>query len=101
MEVNRTPFAFELSGRAVHVWIVHTEASEAEVARFGLLLSRAEKDRAAGFRFDHLRHGFTLARGCLRILLGSYLRVPPAAIQLKYGIKGKPRLLGRDDLQFN
>jgi 4'-phosphopantetheinyl transferase len=94
-------WSFDLSGKDVHVWTLRTEASSAVVARFELVLAPDEKDRAARFRFDHLRRSFVLARGALRMLLGCYLDVSSASIQFKYGSKGKPTLVAPAYVDFN
>ncbi len=93
--------AYEFTGRAVHVWPVLTQAPDAVVEHFQLLLAPDETDRAGRFRFDHLRRSFILARGALRILLGRYLNTAPGGIEFGYGSKGKPALAARNALQFN
>src|SRR5581483_3578226 len=93
--------SFKLAERTVHVWPVRTVASIAVVARLELALAPDERDRAARFRFDRLRHSFVLARGALRILLGRYLNVSPASIQFTYNSKGKPALAAPTCLNFN
>ena len=62
--------SFELAGRIVHVWVVRTFASNKVAWELEQVLAPVEKDRAARFRFNNLRHSFILARGALRILLG-------------------------------
>jgi 4'-phosphopantetheinyl transferase len=101
MDVSQNPSVSELAGRIVQAWALRAEAIKSEVARFRSVLSPEETYRAASFRFDDLRSTFILARACVRILLGSYLGIAPAAVQFKYGIKGKPSVLGGKDLQFN
>lgn len=91
--------AFELPGRALHVWPVSIQAPAAIVEQFRTLLSADETARAARFKFEHLQHSFILGRGALRVLLGRYLNTAPAALSFTYGSKGKPALAGR--LQFN
>jgi 4'-phosphopantetheinyl transferase len=93
--------SFELAGRSVYVWPVHNVAPIAVAAEFDRLLSPDERDRAAGFRSDHLRHSFVLARGSLRILLGRYLSVSPASIRFTYSSRGKPALSAPACLDFN
>jgi len=93
--------AYELSGRAVHIWPVWTHAPDAVVEQFQLLLAPDETDRAGRFRFVHLQQSFILARGALRVLLGRYLNTAPGRIQFSYGSKGKPALAGLNRLQFN
>jgi 4'-phosphopantetheinyl transferase len=92
---------FELTDRIVHVWTVRLQAPDAVVERFQSLLAADETDRAARFRFEHLRQSFILARGTLRVLLGRYLKTAPADIALRYGSKGKPTLAAPSRLQFN
>jgi 4'-phosphopantetheinyl transferase len=78
------------------VWSVRTAAPTSVIGHFEQVLSPDERDRAARFRFPHLRDSFILARGCLRLLLGRYLNVSPAGIQFRYGAKGKPSIDGVD-----
>jgi 4'-phosphopantetheinyl transferase len=93
--------SFEFSGREVHVWTLHIEASHAVATTFEPVLSADEKDRAAHFRFDHLRHSFVTVRGALRYLLGRYLDLHPARILFNYGLKGKPALASDASIEFN
>jgi 4'-phosphopantetheinyl transferase len=90
-----------LTGRAIHVWPVSIHAPAAVVDQFRSLLSADETARAARFKFEHLQHSFTLARGALRILLGRYLNTPPRDLEFRYGAKGKPALAQSAGLQFN
>jgi 4'-phosphopantetheinyl transferase len=69
--------------------------------RFAELLTPDERQRAARFAFDHLRHSFTLARGALRILLGRSLDAAPGEIRFTYGAKGKPGLVDQGRARFN
>jgi 4'-phosphopantetheinyl transferase len=101
MDPGMADHSFELGTRNVHVWSVCTEASKAVEERFERVLAPDERDRAARFRFDHLRHSFVLGHGALRILLGRYLNTPPARIQFKYGPKGKPALAPLASIDFN
>ena len=87
-------------GRAVHVWPVRVGASSTTAQRFAPFLQAAESQRAAQFRFDHLRDSFIIARGMLRVLLGQYLHLPPVAIELQYSSYGKPSL-AETRLTFN
>lgn len=93
--------SFELSGRDVHVWILRTGASDAVAAKFEPVLVSDERDRAARFRFDHLRQSFVITRGALRCLLGRYLGLDPASIRFNYGSKGKPALAATAGIEFN
>ena len=88
-------------GRDVHIWTVWIEPASSVAARFEPLLTPAEKQRSAQFRFDHLRYSFLITRGVLRVLLASYLRTFPAEIEFQYGPRGKPLLSPAAPLQFN
>src|SRR5438067_1142174 len=101
MDPGMADYSFELDTRNVHVWFLRTEASKAVEERFDRVLAPDERDRAARFRFDHLRHSFVLAHGALRILLGRYLNTSPARIHFKYGPKGKPALAALASIDFN
>jgi len=96
------PWSFGLSGQMIHVWSLRTaDVSKAVVSKFELFLTPDERRRAERFRFEYLRHSFVLTRGALRGLLGRYLHVPPAKIQIAYGSKGKPRLAEPGVATFN
>ena len=93
--------SFTVSNHAVHIWSFPLETSSAVLASLAEVLSPDEKDRAARFRFEHLRHAYICGRGALRSLLGRYLNVPPASIRFQYGAKGKPSLAPENRIQFN
>ena len=92
---------YQLTGRAVHVWPVSTQASAAVVEWFESILAPSETERAARFRFEHLRRSFIISRGVLRLLLGRYTKTEPRDIEFAYGSKGKPTLASPGRLQFN
>jgi 4'-phosphopantetheinyl transferase len=85
----------------VHAWPVSIQAPDSIVEHFQHLLAPDETDRAAKFRFHHLRTAYILGRGALRILLGRYLDSPPQGLVFRYGSKGKPILDALGRLQFN
>jgi 4'-phosphopantetheinyl transferase len=63
-------------------------------APFAALLSPAERDQAARFRFARDRDRFIARRGQLRSLLAEYLDCPAAAIEWHHGPHGKPSVRG-------
>jgi len=92
----------EIPASALHFQVVVTRldlAPEA-VRACAALLSAAERQRAARFRFGRDRRRFVVARARLRELLAERLAVPPGAIELAYGKHGKPAL-AQYGLQFN
>ena len=92
---------FELQARMVYLWCIPTVAGAGVLSWLEGLLSPDEKERAARFRFEHLRHSFVIARGVLRVLLGGYLGISPASVQFVYNLKGKPTLPAPAFLEFN
>lgn len=68
------------------------------------LLSGAERQRAARFRFAYLAERYVVAHGRLRQLLAAQLGIAPKDLEFAAGPHGKPRLAGRaagSGLQFN
>jgi 4'-phosphopantetheinyl transferase len=68
------------------------------------ILSAAERQRAAELRLAAPRRRFVIARAALRILLGRYLQIPPAAVSILANANTKPRLASIHDvsgLHFN
>jgi 4'-phosphopantetheinyl transferase len=92
---------FELANRAVHVWLIRTQASAATVARSWAVLEPDERRRASRFRTADLQHSFIVAHGALRTLAGRYLGRRPADVRFSLGRRGKPALAGNTKLMFN
>jgi 4'-phosphopantetheinyl transferase len=87
---------------AIELYAVELIAQPEALAAARLLLSPDEQERAARFKFEHLREGFTLARAALRVLLAQNLNAPPAELAFTYGARGKPELAGAASaLRFN
>lgn len=101
MHIRALANSAQLANGAIHVWRLPTDALSTAVEHFGSLLSEDEKDRAEQFRFADLQNAFKVRRGALRLLLGSYLEVAPAAIRFAYGSKGKPGVATPNGLEFN
>ena len=88
----------------LHVWLVEQEQPEEIIQRLTQLLASDELLRAQRFRFERDRRHFIVARGVLRSILSSYLKMPPAQVQFSYGPHGKPGLAaacGDTRLRFN
>lgn len=75
-------------------------ADDTQLAARLATLSDAERERAARFGHPALRDRYVLGRGALRVILGELLGVPPAAVPIVRGPRGRPQL--RDGaLDFN
>lgn len=91
----------------VHVWSDSLERLADETRSLWSVLSAAERERAARYRFDEHREAFALRRGVLRMLLERYVGMPAAAIELDErcehcgGAHGRPRLTGGPALRFS
>lgn len=86
-----------LAADAVHVW----RADLDRLSSFPLVLSAAERERAARFRFERDRARFAACRALLRRLLGSYADLDPAEVAFGYGAHGKPYLEQDAGIRFN
>lgn len=68
------------------------------------LLSTEELERARRFHFERDRRRYAAARGILRLLIGRYLALAPAAVPLNVDHYGKPHVASEQNasaLQFN
>ena len=101
-ETNKPSYDRDLRG-VVHVWTASLDdTSPAELTRLGTCLNEEESARARRFHFERDQRHFTAARGWLRRLLGRYLDVPAAEIEIGYGPRGKPFVSSRETrLRFN
>jgi 4'-phosphopantetheinyl transferase len=83
----------------IHVWRLDLAGEfPASSAR---LLADADLERARRFAFDRDRNRFLNARSFLRLLLGSYLRMPPRQVPIEIAFHGKPFLAPEFALGFN
>lgn len=88
----------------VHLWVADLDQNAYLAEIWTRILSASEVERAARFRFDVHRHRFMAGRTLLRLLLGWYLRLQPAALEFVAGDNGKPALRGAAGsvgIQFN
>lgn len=101
-ELDRNELATpELDGSAVHLWSLELAAHPEEIARLGDLLAADERERAARYHFDRHRRRYIVGQGALRVLLGRYASLDPAALSFTYGPRGKPSLVEEPELHFN
>ncbi len=97
------PHEPRLAPGAVHVWRAELTGSEEELAA---ALSAEERERAQGLAGERERARWRRSREVLRGLLGRYLAIEPAAVELRAGADAKPELAapepdGRAGLFFN
>ena len=69
--------------------------------RYRPLLSADELERAARFKFEHLRDAYILGRGATRTILARRVDADPRAIRFEYSVRGKPSLAGIQGCHFN
>jgi 4'-phosphopantetheinyl transferase len=89
---------------AFEVVVTRLDAGAHEVRAAVPLLSKVERERASRFAFERDRRRFVIARARLRQLLGVRLGIAPDAVQLVYGLRGKPALAATfagSGLRFN
>jgi hypothetical protein len=82
----------------VHLWRVDLDAPGIDLGP----LSADERARAARLLRDEPRRRWQAGRAALRTVLGGYLGIAPAAVQLRLGRRGKPALADpAASLRFN
>jgi 4'-phosphopantetheinyl transferase len=87
----------------LHLWNVPLDLPDDIHELLVACLTADERARGERFRFARDRRRFAVSHGALRQLIGSYLRLPPTAVRLRYGPHEKPYLCGREGptVQFN
>ena len=80
----------------VHVWLreLPPSPSPGVLAAAEALLSSAERERAARFRFDRQRDAYFLSHALVRTTLSRYAAVAPEAWEFVTEEGGRPRLAG-------
>jgi len=98
------PPTFALVPNEAHVWLVRADDAGLCIGCCENLLSAAERERAAKFKFEKDRRLYTVAHAALRSILAGYLNVAPGDLEFEIGQRGKPRLaptFSKDSLEFN
>ena len=72
----------------LHVWLF--QIGRSQEFRLASTLSRDEMERAAKFKHPEHRAEFVVCRGALRVLLGHYVGLDAAHVQILYTEDGKP-----------
>lgn len=81
---------------SVHLWWEELDVSEDRLRKLSALLSGKEQERAGRFVYSVHRRRFVAARAMLRLLLGSYLEIPPGDVAIASDEQGKPYLENQD-----
>ncbi len=90
----------EADHASVIVWRTALDSSDDQSARYRLVLSAPECERADRFRLAQQRQRFITAHGQLRLILSQYLEQPPELIAIAQNAHGKPYVADQR-LQFN
>ncbi|NOT84633.1 MAG: 4'-phosphopantetheinyl transferase superfamily protein [Methylococcaceae bacterium] len=86
---------------AIDVWYADFGQLSFDQERCYAVLDAAERVRVAKFRFQSLCDRAVQSHGLLRMLLGHYLQVSPAALNINRTAQGKPYLKDYPALSFN
>lgn len=90
-----------LKSDEIHIWSASLSETKNNVAYLASLLSEDEHERANSFKFPIDRNQYIIARGILRSLIAGYLGGAPQAIEIIYGLWGKPCLAREKFFRFN
>lgn len=84
----------------VDIWLLNKAALSSLPHRWEEAITTEEQQRANRFHFAEDRSSFVLYHACKRIILSSYLQLPPKKIDLSIQENGKPFLKNKQ-LFFN
>ena len=90
-----------ITGNVTEVWQINTSLFQVHLDGFYSLLDKNEIGKSLKFHFQKDRASYVISHGALRMLLGKFLRKPPASLIFKTGINGKPLLENAPDVHFN
>ncbi len=85
----------------VALWWAPLAASDDDVARVSTWLAPEEHTRAARYGRETLARRYVVGRALLRWVLGRTVGVPPAAVPIVRGARGRPQLEGDTGIDFN
>ena len=99
-ERNRPYRLAEIEGR-VTLWWCDLGDDATTLPTLAAWLSPVERTRAARYGTATLAHRYTRGRAALRWILAGRLGVPPRQVPIDKDERGRPRLAGRADFDFN
>jgi 4'-phosphopantetheinyl transferase len=85
----------------VDVWRIDADPRSAAFDARPAWLSADERERAGRFLSESARRTFVGVRSALRDILGRYVSRSPYALRFSYDRRGKPSLVGPEQLHFN
>ena len=89
---DTAPQSLAFDHEAIKLWLGALGRTRREIEELAELLSPAETARAQRFGTDALRERWIAGRTTLRRLLGNVLGIPPAAVEIRRGVRGRPEL---------
>ncbi len=95
------PIALASMAAGVTLWWAQLATIPDEIARLAAWLAPAEHARAARFGRAELAQRYVAGRALLRWLLGRTLGLPPPAVPIVRGVRGRPQLAGASAIDFN
>ena len=95
----RGPLSPAIDANEMHLWKI--DLRRESTAEMNASLSPEEHDRAARFHFDRDRQRFLIAHASLRMILGRYLELAPAALSFAQNEFGKPFLINPEAAGFH
>ncbi len=95
------PEALPSPASGVMLWWATLAASDDAFARLSSWLAPQEHARAARYGREDLRRRYVIGRAGLRSVLGRTLGIAPGDVPIVRGARGRPRLDGMPDLDFN
>ncbi len=93
-----------LESNDIHIWRVSLDSASIRVKDLFGLLANDEANRALRFHFQRDVNRFIIVRGVLRLLMSTYIQIPPEQIKFQYGARGRPFLTSDQNdssLDFN
>jgi 4'-phosphopantetheinyl transferase len=98
---DHLPVALPCVAAGVALWWAVLASAPEEIARVAAWLAPAEQERAARFGREGLAQRYVAGRALLRWLLGRTLGLPPHAVPIVRGVRGRPQLEGDTGIDFN
>ncbi len=99
-ERNR-PYRLAAPLDSVTLWWCDLDNDTDALPLLAAWLSPPERARAERYGSTSLAQRYTRGRATLRWILAQRLRVPPERVPIERGDRGRPRLQGRTDIDFN